>query len=255
MSKSDEIVPIASIGILGTHESADSSAQTVVVDQEPVTNVVYRGSNINTANSRKSDLARVSVIIRYSKPGTIEQAVESVLAQDYPIDLVEILGVGKGSTSITERFPRVTSIDEGPILQPGKARNLGAEGASGDVLIFLDDDCEAQSDWIEESLAELSNPSVGAVSGMIKGKSSALFARCVDYANFGQCQTEQRWEGRQMGSWRRNRVSGRDCNGPGRLPTGTRMYSASEWFMSNSAKRPISRRRTKPSSNCSTRRN
>ena len=31
---------------------------------------------------------------------------------------------------------------------------------------------------------------------MTKGKSSALFARCVDYANFGQCQTEQRWEGR-----------------------------------------------------------
>ena len=151
-----------------------------------------KDSGTNLAANQPS----VSVIIPYSKPNKIDNCIQSVLSQDYPKDLLEIVVVGKGSTSLADRFPRVVQIDEGPILQPGRARNLGAAKASGDVLIFLDDDCEAQPGWIEESVAELRNTRVGAVSGMISGKSHAFFARCIDYANFGQCQTDRRWEGR-----------------------------------------------------------
>ncbi len=37
---------------------------------------------------------------------------------------------------------------------------------------------------------------MGAVSGMIEGKSKAFFARCVDFSNFGNCQVNRRSEGR-----------------------------------------------------------
>ena len=146
------------------------------------------------SGSKPASLKTVSVIIPFSKPATVGNAIESVLAQDYPAELVQIIVVGKGSSKPRETWPQIIAIDEGPIYEPGRARNLGAGQASGEVLLFLDDDCEAQGGWIRENLAELESEQVGAVSGMILGKSKAYFARCVDFANFSLCQIQRRQE-------------------------------------------------------------
>jgi len=148
----------------------------------------------NQTKLASTTMRSVSVVIPFSKPEAVGNAIESVLAQDYPSELVEIIVVGKGSSNLREKWPQLIAIDEGPIYEPGRARNLGASKASGQVLLFLDDDCEAQEGWIRANLAELENPEVGAVSGMIQGKSKAFFARCVDYANFSLCQIERRQE-------------------------------------------------------------
>jgi MoaA/NifB/PqqE/SkfB family radical SAM enzyme len=141
-------------------------------------------------------LQTVSVIIPFSKPETVGNAIKSVLDQDYPDELIEIIVVGKNSGELLDKWPRIIPVDEGPIKQPGRARNLGAAKASGEILLFLDDDCEAQENWIRENLTELENDGVGAVSGKVVGKSGAFFARCVDFTNFGICQTNKRREGR-----------------------------------------------------------
>ena len=148
------------------------------------------------SGSKPASLKTVSVIIPFSKPATVGSAIESVLGQDYPSHLVEIIVVGKGSATLRETWPQIQAIDVGPIREPGRARNLGAARANGEILLFLDDDCEAQEGWISENAAELSRPAIGAVSGQVTGKSNALFARCVDYTNFGLCQTGRRREGR-----------------------------------------------------------
>ena len=137
---------------------------------------------------------RVSVIIPYSKPAKIDRSLQSVLGQGYPADWLEIIVVGKGSSSVAKRWPQVTAVEVGPIFRPGKARNLGAEMANGDFLLFLDDDCEVQQGWIRENLAELETDSVGAVGGMIVAKSNRIIARCVDFANFSLSQINKRQE-------------------------------------------------------------
>jgi MoaA/NifB/PqqE/SkfB family radical SAM enzyme/GT2 family glycosyltransferase len=134
----------------------------------------------------------VSVIIPFSKPDTIGNTLRSIVAQDYPSEQMEIIVVGKGSTALAADWPQIIALDVGPIFRPGRARNLGASKARGKNLLFLDDDCEAQPDWIKENLAELEQPKVGAVSGKIIGKSRAYFARCVDFTNFSLCQVSQR---------------------------------------------------------------
>jgi len=146
------------------------------------------------ADSNGASLKTVSVIIPFSKPATVGAAIDSVLAQDYPAAMVQIIVVGKGSDALRERWPQIETIDIGPIREPGRARNLGAKRATGEILLFLDDDCEAQEGWIRENLAELENPEVGAVSGMIEGKSKAVLARAVDFANFSLCQVHERQE-------------------------------------------------------------
>ena len=73
----------------------------------------------------------VSVIIPYSKPDKVGNAIESVLAQDYPANLVEVILVGKGSSTLRECWPQIRAIDVGPIREPGRARNLGAAEGRG----------------------------------------------------------------------------------------------------------------------------
>ncbi len=143
-----------------------------------------------------TQMKRVSVVIHLSRKDRVAGAIQSVLSQDYPQELIEIIVVGKGSRLLKERWPMIQVVDVGPVLQPGKARNLGAVRATSEVLIFLDDDCEAQLGWIEENLAELERDDVGAVSGMIAGKSTGFFARCADLSHFGASQTNRRGEGR-----------------------------------------------------------
>jgi MoaA/NifB/PqqE/SkfB family radical SAM enzyme/GT2 family glycosyltransferase len=143
-----------------------------------------------------TQMKRVSVVIPISRKDRASEAIQSVLSQDYPQELIDIIAVGKGSRLLKERWPMIQAVDVGPILQPGKARNLGAVRATGEVIIFLDDDCEAQPGWVEENLAELERDDVGAVSGMIAGKSTGFFARCADLSHFGASQTNRRGEGR-----------------------------------------------------------
>ncbi len=47
----------------------------------------------------------------------------------------------------------------------GAARNTGAEFASGEVIVFLDDDAVAAADWLERLIAPYDDERVGAVGG------------------------------------------------------------------------------------------
>ena len=196
MRKAHGFVPLAEIEVADLEREGHTAAGQDPVGETAAENLPRLSNKDDGESDLFVDQRSVSVVIPYSKPDKIDNCIRSVLGQEYPADLLEIILVGKGSSNVAKRWPQVTAVDVGPIFRPGKARNLGAEMANGDFLLFLDDDCEAQPSWIEESIAELRSTRVGAVSGMIRGKSRAFFARCVDYANFGQCQTDRRWEGR-----------------------------------------------------------
>lgn len=135
----------------------------------------------------------VSVIVPYSKPQTVAATLERLTRQTYPLREMEIVVVGAGSGRLAGRWP-ITALDTGPIYFPGEARNLGAAAAHGETLLFLDDDCEPAPDWVERNLSELAHPGVGAVGAQIAGKSSAFFARCVDFSSFSFYQSGRRAE-------------------------------------------------------------
>src|SRR5579863_4450965 len=99
--------------------------------------------------------ARVSVIIPFSKPDLAAVALERLTRQTYPSELIEILLVGPESSKLASRWPGVKGIDTKPIYYPGEARNIGSREATGDYLLFLDDDCEPALDWVEQNVLEL----------------------------------------------------------------------------------------------------
>jgi len=101
--------------------------------------------------------------------------------------------VGPGSNALVNRWP-IKAIETHPIYYPGEARNIGADEAAGEYLLFIDDDCEPAPDWIEQNMHELEQPKIGAVGGQIAGKSKEFFAQCVDFSSFAFSQVNRRME-------------------------------------------------------------
>jgi teichuronic acid biosynthesis glycosyltransferase TuaG len=85
----------------------------------------------------------VSVIIPfYNEVSWLVEAVDSVLAQSYPVD--EIIVVNDGSTANLEGFISIYNEKIKYIYKenggPATARNLGIEKSTGDYIAFLDSD-------------------------------------------------------------------------------------------------------------------
>lgn len=135
---------------------------------------------------REKDHPRASVIMPAVRPDQASQALESLSHQHYTGE-IEIIVVGPIADELAQRWP-IIPLNTGLIREPGRARNLGAARATGEVLLFLDDDCTVAEDWVERNVHALQRWKVGAVGACIRGKSNAFFARCVDFTNFGYYQ-------------------------------------------------------------------
>jgi mycofactocin system glycosyltransferase len=115
----------------------------------------------------------VSVIIPTRDRGReLVQCLESVYAQDYPANGIEIIVVDDGSVDETKRlagdFP--CKLLSNPASRGQSfCRNLGVRAASGEVLAFLDDDCVASRTWLRDLVVYLQWDALGAVGGYVDG--------------------------------------------------------------------------------------
>jgi len=104
-----------------------------------------------TGDSVKTAGGKFSVIVcTRNGASRIASCIEALQKQTLPAH--EIIVVDDGSTDgttplVASRFPKVKLLT----LEPGglsAARNAGAEAASGEILAFTDDDCEADEGWL-----------------------------------------------------------------------------------------------------------
>ena len=110
---------------------------------------------------------KVSVVIpTYNYGRFIAEAVESVLAQTYPI--AEIIVVDDGSTDDTETVVRTFGEKVRYVRQTNEgvcsARNRGINSSNGDMIAFLDADDIWLPEKIEKQLARFAeDPEIGLV--------------------------------------------------------------------------------------------
>jgi cellulose synthase/poly-beta-1,6-N-acetylglucosamine synthase-like glycosyltransferase len=124
----------------------------------------------------------VSIVMpAYNAEVTIGAGLNALVAQD-PSIAREVIVVDDGSTdstaSIAASVPGVRVISQ-PNGGPSMARNRGASEAHGDVIVFIDSDCEPAPDWLPQMLAPLSDPAVSGVKGAYRTRQRALPARFV----------------------------------------------------------------------------
>lgn len=116
----------------------------------------------------------VSVIITVFNSRFKTRGVKSIEKQNYP--KLEIIKVRAKNNNFS------------------KARNSGARKAKGEILCFLDADCQAQEGWLKNNLEILKNPKVGAVFGKVQGESKKYFSHCFDFSNYSFFQGKTRRE-------------------------------------------------------------
>jgi GT2 family glycosyltransferase len=117
-------------------------------------------------------LPAVSVVVAVRDgERTLGACIDSLLALDYPSDLVELIAVDNGSRDATrailERFGGRVRVLEGPVRGPGAARNRGVREARHPLVAFTDADCRVDPAWLRPLVAPLGDPAVGIAGGRI----------------------------------------------------------------------------------------
>ena len=112
---------------------------------------------------------KFSVIIpAYNEKERIVIAVKSILVQNVGRRNFEIIVADNNSTDGTARTAREAGADK-IVLEPEQgtnmARNAGYKISKGEIVVFMDADCVAPSDWLSRIGRLLENPSVAMVSG------------------------------------------------------------------------------------------
>src|SRR4051794_18449175 len=95
------------------------------------------------------DMLKVSIIIpTHNRAASLHRTLTALSVQDYPTSLTEVIVVADGCTDETVTMIGELRTDyqltfvQQKNLGPSSARNVGAERANGDLLLFLDDDVE-----------------------------------------------------------------------------------------------------------------
>jgi GT2 family glycosyltransferase len=103
---------------------------------------------------------KASVVIpTYNRLDQLKTVLAALRKQDRPPDTeLEVVVVDDGSTDGTPDWLETETSDLEVIRQrnagPAVARNRGFEAASGDLILFLGDDTEPQSGWLNAHLEE-----------------------------------------------------------------------------------------------------
>jgi GT2 family glycosyltransferase len=109
-----------------------------------------------TARDEARNPPTVSIVILTALgPTHVVDCLESLRGQTYPSDRIEVIVVDNGSAedptpAVQRVYPAARVILNGRNLGFAAGNNVGAAAASGDYLVFLNDDTRARSDWLRE---------------------------------------------------------------------------------------------------------
>lgn len=133
----------------------------------------------------------VSVVLPlYNDAGSIG-AVLAALQRQVTARAFEVIVIDDGSRDAGPQVARaagarvVTQANAGPAA----ARNRGAQEARGQIVLFLDSDCEPPPNWVEAMAGAMDDPRFDAVMGTIRAANDGVVPRIV------QAEVDERYQG------------------------------------------------------------
>jgi GT2 family glycosyltransferase len=111
---------------------------------------------------------RFSVVIPNLHSPTIDRTIQSLENQSFDPERFEIIVVGMDRFGLVSTDGQVFFDASDRPLSPARARNRGAALAKGEILVFIDADCEARKDWLAVLDERLQDPQVAVVGGGIE---------------------------------------------------------------------------------------
>ncbi len=124
----------------------------------------------------------VSIIIPNLHSPVVDRTLASLKAQTYDLDQVEVLVVGQDKHQLIIEGALVRFIPtESPVIQ-AISRNIGAQQAQGDILVFTDADCIADPAWLDTLVAHFEDPGVQLVGGGVVFPDDDYWTLCDNIA-------------------------------------------------------------------------
>lgn len=125
-----------------------------------------------------SGALRVSVVIpTYNRAAKLRQALRSLAAQSAALETFEVVVVEDGSTDTTSavveqlrpELPESMAVRyiAAPHRGPSATRNTGIEQAAAPVILFMDDDCEADQAFVATHAAETTAPGTATIGRVV----------------------------------------------------------------------------------------
>ena len=115
-----------------------------------------------------SEFPKISVIVcTYKGSATLVECLDSLCALDYPDYEILLVNDGKDER-VHEVALAYEKVKRMPIEHGGLsvARNFGVDGARGEIIVYTDDDCIVEPDWLQWiALGFRNNPRAGCVGG------------------------------------------------------------------------------------------
>lgn len=151
-------------------------------------------------------MSKVSVIVpTYNRLGRLKQVLAALERQTVPLDQFEVVVVCDGATDGTDAFLRElkTPLQLNAVIQPNggpaSARNNGVAHATGELVLFVDDDVVAAPELIEEHLrvhAESANDRV-VLGPMLTPRNF----RMLPWVRWEQDRLYEQYDAMQRGDW------------------------------------------------------
>jgi GT2 family glycosyltransferase len=115
---------------------------------------------------------KISVVVcTYNRGKKIKSCLDSILNQSLSKEEYEIVVVNDGSTDDTAKILKsvkgIRIVTNDPNQGLAQSRNNGAKASLADIIVFTDDDCVADKDWLKNILKAYEDSDVVGVGGKI----------------------------------------------------------------------------------------
>ena len=127
----------------------------------------------------------------YNRANELKHLYRSLQQQSINLGLFEFIISDDGSTDSTKSMVQKWVAESEILIKfitqknqgPGAARNHGMQAAKGDLILFIDSDCEAHPDWIKIIYDEYQKNSFDAFGGPDAAKDDfSLLQKSIDFS-------------------------------------------------------------------------